>query len=73
MAYVTPGGFKWDTVHEKMKLLKCKKYQKPNIKISIEIEQRQMSQPRRHEIGKPFKLLLRFKSVLISINILKAL
>ena len=47
MAYVTPGGFKWDTVHEKMKLLKCKKYQKPNIKISIEIEQRKMSQPRR--------------------------
>ena len=47
MAYVSPGGFKWDTVHEKMKLLKCKKYQKPNIKISIEIEQRKMSQPRR--------------------------
>ena len=47
MVYVTPGGFKWDTVHEKMKLLKCKKYQKPNIKISIEIEQRKMSQPRR--------------------------
>ena len=47
MAYVTPGGFKWDTVQEKMKLLKCKKYQKPNIKISIEIEQRKMSQPRR--------------------------
>ena len=47
MAYVTPGGFKWDTVHEKMKLLKCEKYQKPNIKISIEIEQRKMSQPRR--------------------------
>ena len=47
MAYVTPGSFKWNTVQEKMKLLKCKKYQKPNIKISIEIEQRKMSQPRR--------------------------
>ena len=35
MAYITPGGFKWDTVHEKIKLLQCKKYQKPNIKISI--------------------------------------
>ena len=47
MAYVTPGGFKWDTVHEKMELLKFQKYQKPNIKMSIEIEQRKMSQPRR--------------------------
>ena len=56
MAYVTPGGFKWDTVHEKMKLLKCKKYQKPNIKISIEIEQRKMSQPRRLKL----KNLLRY-------------
>ena len=28
MAYVTPGGFKWDTVHEKIELLKCKKYEK---------------------------------------------
>ena len=47
MAYVTPGGFKRDTVHEKIKLLTCKKYQKPNIKISMEIKQRKMSQPRR--------------------------